>query len=169
MVTLGSPRARRAAVLVDVIVATILLGVALTTMLRLSGRAATDQARGERVQVAAMLADEQLNLVLMRGPDDYAARFPLEGVCEEPFQDFRFRLDFSGSSSTSSPASRSASGGSSGGGGLGGQPYVVSATILWNDFAGQERSISVETMIAPRLGEDTDPIRTPDAPAERVE
>jgi hypothetical protein len=42
----------------------------------------------------------------------------------------------------------------------------VRATVAW-DAGGVERSESVETLIAPRVGEDTDPIRQPDQVTER--
>jgi hypothetical protein len=93
-----------------------------------------------------MLLDEQLNLVLARGPDNYASRYETEGVCAEPYEAFRYKLEFSG--------------------GDGGDPYRVVATVTWMDGR-SPRSESVETMIAPRLGDDPDPDRRPDQPAVR--
>jgi type II secretory pathway pseudopilin PulG len=142
-----SPRTpRRAFALVDVVVATVLLGVSLASILGLTSRAIDAQVRGERLRTAAMLLDEQLNLVLARGPDSYAKEFPTEGRCDPPFEDYRFELDFDSQGS--------------------GDPYVVVATITWTSL-GRERSESVTTLMAPRLGEDPDPIRAPARVVER--
>ena len=54
------------------------------------GRALSSQAVGERLSTAATLADEQLHLVLARGPDDYArhAKNIAEGgYLQEPARD----------------------------------------------------------------------------------
>ena len=137
---------RRGVVLVDIIVAVVLLGVSLTAMVSMTGRALSSQRSGEQMQTAAMLLDEQLNLVLARGPDNYGSRFATEGVCEEPYEMYRFKLDFTG--------------------GEGGEAYRVTATVTWND-GGASHSATAETMIAPRLGDDPDPERRPDQPAVR--
>jgi Tfp pilus assembly protein PilV len=131
---------------VDIIVATILLAVSLTALVSMTGRALSAQRAGEQIQTAAMLLDAQLNLVLARGPDNYASRFETDGVCEEPFSAFRYKLEFSG--------------------GEGGDPYRVVATVTWAN-GNTPQSASVETMIAPRLGDDPDPDRRPDQPAQR--
>ena len=137
----------RGVVLIDSIVAAVLLGVALAVMIGLGGRAISSQKSGEELQTAAMLVDEQLNLVLARGADDYASRFPVRGQCDKPFEKFEFLLDFSEGQS--------------------GEPYRVVATISWTVGGGKQRSESVETLIAPRLGEDPDPIRKPDQAVNR--
>jgi Tfp pilus assembly protein PilV len=132
--------------LIDAIIGSILLGIALAAIISLSGRALASQATGEQLQIAAMLLDEQLNLVLARGADDYAARFAAEGACEAPFERFRYKLEFSG--------------------GSGGAAYTVTATVFWVQ-GGRERSESVRTMIAPRLGDEPDPDRRPGRTVER--
>lgn len=139
-------RRRRAVVLVDVIIGTVILGVALAVLVGILGRSISAQTRGEQLQTAAALLDEQLNLVLMRGPDNYASRFGLEGDCDAPFQAFRYRLQFR------SPAA--------------GRPYEVSATISWTSD-GRPVSVEASTLIAPRLGDDPDPQRQPDQVIER--
>jgi Tfp pilus assembly protein PilV len=139
-------RQRRAIVMVDIIIATVLLGVALTALVSMTGRALASQRAGEQFQTAAMLLDEQLNLVLARGADNYGSRFETEGVCEDPFEAYRYKLEFSG--------------------GEGGDPYRVTATVTWTN-SGVPQSATVETMIAPRLGDDPDPDRRPDQPAVR--
>lgn len=131
---------RRGVMLVDAIVAAVLLGVALAVMIGLGGRAISSQATGEQLQTAAMLLDEQLNLVLARGADDYASRFPTRGPCEAPFQNFEYALEFSGGQS--------------------GDAFRVIAMVSWTS-GGRVWSESVETMIAPRLGEEPDPERRP--------
>jgi hypothetical protein len=143
----GRPIAsRRGVILIDAIVGTVLLAIALASVLGLASRALTSQVRGDRLAVVADLLDEQLNLVLMNGPDDYSRRFETRGNCDEPFDDYRFELKFSG--------------------GNGGDPYEVTATILWDTPLG-ERSRSIETSMAPRLGDEPDPIRPPIEPVER--
>jgi hypothetical protein len=150
IITAGHGRravARRGVVLVDVIVGAVILGVALAVMIGILGRSVSAQAEGEQLEHAADLLDEQLSLVLVRGPDDYASRFPLEGECDPPFQNFRYRLTFN-----SPPA---------------GRPYEVRAEVSWVS-AGRPHVASVATLIAPRLGDEPDPIRQPDAVVERL-
>lgn len=147
MVTRRTARLRTGLALLDIVVGTVLLGIALVTILTLLRRSTEAQAAGEQLQTAASLIDEQLNLVLARGPDNYATRFPAEGICDAPFEAFRYRLTFSGGTS--------------------GEPYLVTATVSWDGTAG-ERSASVQALIAPRLGEDTDPDRRPVQPVQRT-
>ncbi|MBS0195721.1 MAG: hypothetical protein JSR77_03090 [Planctomycetes bacterium] len=138
---------RRGMMLADVLVAVVLLGVALAVMIGMAGRAMSAQRSGEQFQIAAMLIDEQLNLVLARGPDAYASRFPVEGPCDPPFSEYRYQLEFSG--------------------GSGGDAYKVVATVTWL-AAGRPQSASVETRIAPRLGDDPDPDRKPKETVDRL-
>lgn len=143
----GSGRcSRRGALLVDVLVATVLVAVALAVMVGLGASALSAQREGERLATAAMLLDEQLNLVLMRGADAYSTRFPMEGTFDAPFEKYRYRLEISG--------------------GDGGDAYVVVATVTWND-GGRQRQESIETRIAPRLGDEPDPVRRPAETVER--
>lgn len=139
---------RSGVVLVDVIVGTVILGVALAVLVGILGRCLSAQTDGEQLQTAAMLLDEQLNLVLMHGADGYSSRFGNEGACDEPFGAFQYKLDIT----PQSP----------------GLPYIVKATVTWNS-SGRSRSASVSTLIAPRLGDDPDPIRTLDTPVERLQ
>lgn len=149
---------QRAFALVDVVIAGVILAIGLGAILSLSGRSITAAQRGEELATAAMLADEQLNMVLARGPDDYARRFGLEGVCDEPFDDYRYRLEFSGGRSV-------------------GEVYDVRVTITWGAggaslsaasntgaAASAAQSLTISTLIAPReIGEDVevDPDRRP--------
>ncbi len=140
---------RRGVLLADVLVATVIVGSALAVLMSMTGRALRAQAQGEQLRVAAMLLDEKLNLVLARGADDYASRFgDMEGVCEEPFQKFRYKIEITGS-------------------GSGGEAFTVVATVSWLDGATM-RIETVETRIAPRLGEEPDPDRRPEQSVERL-
>lgn len=141
-------RPARAIVLVDVLIAVVLLGVSLATMLSLTGRALSAQRQGENLQIAAMLIDEKLNLVLARGPDNYASRYSeTDGPCDAPYQNFRYTLALTG--------------------GTAGEAYTVSCTVSWREN-GQERSAAVETRIAPRVGNEPDPERRPEEATQRL-
>jgi hypothetical protein len=128
-------------VLVDALVAAVLLGVSLAAVVGMVSSASTAQRRGERMEVAAMLLDEQMNMVVARGADQYAQRFGLEGRCDAPFEDYSYELEFD---------SRAA-----------GEAYTVTVTVSWVD-AGRRFSESVQTKVAPRLGDDPDPDRKPE-------
>lgn len=134
--------------LVEALVAAIILGVALAAILGLMTRALSSQRQGELLQTAAMLADEQLNLVLARGPDSYGNRFPLRGVCDPPFDTFSYDLSI-GPSGVSSA-------------------YAVSVTISWQEARGPQ-NVTVGTRMAPRTGDDPDPDRRPQQAPERTQ
>lgn len=136
----------RAVFLVDALVSAVLLGSALAVLVGLAARALTAQSRGDELRVAAMLLDERLNLVMAAGPETYATAFESEGVCEAPFTSYRYRVDVDG--------------------GQAGDAYRVKATISWFS-GGRERSESVETLMAARLGDDPDPIRKPKEAIDR--
>lgn len=133
-------RLRPSFVLADALIATIILAGALGAVMALAGRAMNAQHQGERLQQVAMLLDEQLGLVLMRGPDDYASAYPMTGQCDAPFEQYAYTLSIAG--------------------GSGGAAYEVTATITWTE-AGRPRSESISTLIAPRLGDEPDPDRMP--------
>lgn len=132
--------AHRAFVLIDAIVASIVLGLALVVVIGLSAEALTSQTRGERLATAARLADEQLNLVLAVGPEAFPSVFDSSGRCEAPFDEYTYavRID-------SAPI---------------GEAMPVAVTISWAS-GGRTRNLTVETRVAPRLGEDPDPERQP--------
>ena len=146
----GERHAERGAALVDSIIGAILLGIALAAALGLVGRAISSQDGGHRLATAAALADEQLALVLARGPDDYAKQFPIEGACEAPFQEYQFKVELSGGSDR--------------------EPYLVRVTISY--LAGSRpQSVVVETLMASRSsgGVEPDPERAPQEPVERLQ
>ncbi|MDX2130679.1 MAG: hypothetical protein SFY69_01345 [Planctomycetota bacterium] len=138
----------RGMTLVDLLVATVMLGVSVVVLMGLSGRALSAQRSGENLQIAAMILDEQLNLVQARGADDYASRYDdSEGVAEAPYEAFRYRVEISGGDS--------------------GDAYRVVATVSWEEY-GQTKSATVETRIAPRRGEEPDPDRRPATEPDRL-
>jgi len=140
--------ASRAIVLIEAIVGSVLIGVALAVIVGLGARAISQQAEGEQLRIAAMMLDEQLNLVLARGPDQYESRFGLAGVCDPPFATFRYELSIEG--------------------GVGGRPYDVTATVTWM-AGGAQRSESVSTLIAPRQGDEPDPDRRATEEVSRIQ
>lgn len=147
MVSGRTPTSRRDArimrpsfVLADAIVATVMLGAALSVIVSLVGRALAAQRVGERLEVVAMLLDEQLQMVVARGPDDYLQRFPGNGKCDAPFADYEYQLAITSNGSADA--------------------YSVKATITWREGS-RTLSESVETRIAPRRGDEPDPDRKP--------
>ena len=137
---------RRGVILVDAIIGAVLLGGTLAALLTIAGRAVRAQGEGQRLATAAALIDEQLNLILARGPDNYGARFDLKGQCDPPFEVYGYEIEIDGGQS--------------------GEAYDVLVTVRWA-YAGRIRSAQVATMIAPREGDDPDPERTPAEPVER--
>jgi type II secretory pathway pseudopilin PulG len=148
--------ARTGVILVDVIVATILLAVALAVLISITGRSTAAQARGQALAIAARLADEQLQLVLARGPDDYARRFPVLGSCDPPFSNYSYDLALTGGSSA--------------------EPTQASVTISWM-VGSSPQSLTIQTLVSSRqstTGAELDPdrrppqtiIRTGEGPAE---
>lgn len=130
----------------EAIIASVILGVALAVMVSMATNAIKAQAQGEDLATAAMLADEQLNLVLMRGPDNYGGAASTKGQCDPPFERFRYDLAITGGSDV--------------------QPYDVKVTISWPAVSG-ERSVTVATLMAGRPGDDPDPVRKPDQTIQR--
>lgn len=131
---------RRGVALIEVIVAAVILGIAVSGVMGLVARAVSSQSEGERIETAARLADERLNLVLATGAEAHASVFPLAGVCEEPFAEYRYEVEIESAS--------------------GGNAYRVRAAVSWVQ-GGRARSVVLETLIAPRPGEDPDPDRKP--------
>ena len=131
---------RRGFLLLDSIVATVILGIALSVVLGLGSLAISSQSRGEQEQVAAMILDEQLELVVAVGPEAFASVFERRGTAPAPFENYEYEVDIEA---------------------LGNRdPFKVTATVTWT-HAGRERSLTVETLIAARLGEEPDPDRRP--------
>ncbi len=135
-------RGFRGFALVDAIMGGILLGLALVSIIGLTGTSLSAQAKGEQLQTAAALADERLNLVLATGVEGYSSVFPMKGPCDSPFEQYSFEVTFVSQGDSN--------------------PYLVKAEIRWDTGAGaRAQSLVVETLIAPRLGDDPDPDRKP--------
>jgi Tfp pilus assembly protein PilV len=84
---------RRGAALIDVIVGTIMLGIGLSVIVSLSSRSLAMQNDGERRMVAAWLADELLNHVLVEGPIEYRRNVDLRGEYAAPFEGYSYEVD----------------------------------------------------------------------------
>ncbi len=138
--------AQHGVALMEAIVASIILGVSLAFMVSMATSAVKTQTEGEDLQTAAMLADEQLNMVLSRGVDEYAKRFPVAGNCDAPFQRFRYELAIKGGGDV--------------------QASDVTVTISWPTTTG-DRSINIATAIAGRPGDTADPDRQPTSAVTR--
>lgn len=141
-------RTSRGFALIEALAASVVLGLGLVAVMGLTARAISAQTRGETLAKAAMLADERLSLVLACGVEGYGSSFPMRGACEAPFEDFSFEVTIREGTS--------------------GDPAFVVAEIFWTR-GGEQRSIAVETLIAPRLGDEPDPDRRPDETVERTE
>lgn len=127
--------------LLEAIVASVLLGLALAAILSLAGQAISAQRRGEVMETAARLADERLNLVLAVGPERYPSIFRSSGVCDPPFEGYFFAVEIAPGAS--------------------GEAYEVRASVT-----AAPTVVTLETRIAPRLGDDPDPDRKPQQTVE---
>jgi len=139
---------RRGFALLDALIGGVLLGLAMVVILGLTGSAISSQARGEQLQIAAMLADERLNLVLAVGPEAYPSTFETKGVCDEPFSDYSYAVEI-----TPRPE---------------GDPFMIKAIIKWRTVGGRAQELAIETLIAPRVGDDPDPDRRPEETVGRT-
>ncbi len=137
---------RRGFALIDAIIAAVILGVALAAILGMSASAVSAQTRGEQLQIAAMLADEQLEQVLAIGCESYGRTFDLRGASPVPHEGYRYEIEIDAGSP--------------------GDPFAVRVTIRW-PHAGRARSLSIQTLVAPRLGAEPDPDRRPEEPMGR--
>lgn len=129
--------------LIEVLVGGILLAVGLSAVLVIATRALDMQRRGERDVIAATLLDEALSNVLTDGPKDFLDLRPLAGTCEWPFDEYEYLLDID----EGSP----------------GVPYRIVAQI--RHLSGQVWAC--ETYIAPKLGDEPNPVREPEEPIDR--
>jgi hypothetical protein len=134
-------------VLIDALVATVVLGVALAGVMSLGASAVRSQRQGESMQIASMIADERLEMVVALGPEGYRAEESMRGAGAEPWGGFEWFV-------TIEPGS-------------GGDPYFVSVRVEWERL-GRVRGVSVETLVAPRLGDEPDPERRPEERLGRV-
>ncbi len=137
-------RHRRGFALIDVIVGGILLAVGLAAVLSLGARSMNLHQRGEREIIAATLLDDLLGTILAEGPKDFPDLHEMQGTCESPFEDFQFLVEIDEGSS--------------------GVPYRIAVSV---QHTGSGDTWTVETLIAPKLGEEPDPERMPLEPIDR--
>jgi type II secretory pathway pseudopilin PulG len=130
----------RCFVLLDALVATVILGVAIAGIMGLSAAAIRSQTIGEQLQIASMIADERLEMVVALGPDGYQAEEPRRDDAADPFAAYEWEVDIEP--------------------GPVGDPSFVTVTVTWS-HAGQTQSLTIDTLVAPRLGDDPDPDRQP--------
>jgi len=127
-----APRRRRGMALVEALVGGVILGVGLAVLLGIASRSLTSQMGGERRLVAAWLADDVLNMVLAEGPETWPRLFDESSTFDAPFEEYAYEVIIDD---------------------LGrGNPYRVTAIVSWGD--GDRERIEVETLVAPRLGEE---------------
>ncbi|MBL9149744.1 MAG: hypothetical protein JNM94_13725 [Phycisphaerae bacterium] len=121
----------------------ILLAIGLTAILVIAGRSLDMQQRGERDIVAATILDDYLSNILAEGPEAYLDMYSLSGRCDAPYDDYQYDIEIEE--------------------GALGIPYRVLVTITHE----RGQTWSCETYIAPKVGEEPDPIRTPEEPLDR--
>ncbi len=133
--------------LVDVIVGTVLLGVALGGILVVSTRALAMQREAASLRQAGMVADEVMSTIYAYGTEEYTRVLRSRGRASEPFERFEYRVDID-------------SGGA-------GQADEVKVRVTWQSATGQPRSFELGALIAPRLGDEPDPNRQPPEAIDR--
>ena len=129
--------------LVEVIISSIILVIAAGALLSLTSQSLGMHRRGEQKIVAASLLDELLGRVLTEGAQDFASMYPSRGFCEEPFTTWEYEVEIDSS--------------------VGIDPYRITARVT----SPTGRSYECATLIAPRLGDDPNPVRAPDEPVDR--
>ena len=97
---------RRGVALVEVILAALLLGIGLSVALSLASTSIAQQSLGEHNLVAAWLADEKMNLVLMEGPEKFLQNNLTNGQFEAPFEEYSFCLLYTSPSPRDATLSR---------------------------------------------------------------
>ena len=86
-------RTRRGIALMDVIVGGVILGIGVSAILSVTTRALARQTDGEKRLVAAWLADDVLNMVLVEGPIRYPKLYDSKGKFDPPFDEYLFDVD----------------------------------------------------------------------------
>jgi hypothetical protein len=137
-------RTRHGLALIDVIIGSAMLVVGLAVVISMSSRSLIRQGNAERQITASWLADELLTMALIVGPDEYGKVYPNSGRFDPPFEEFGYEIDLDEDSFY--------------------MPVKSTATVFW-EVSGNERSITIETLIARRQGEPID--RLPVEPIDR--
>jgi len=139
--------ARRGVALMDVLIAALLLGVGLAVTLSMASQALRAEQTGEWRLTASWLADEALAMVVAMGPAAYQQSEPMEGRFQPPFDQFDWTLELTRPSEW--------------------EAWNATATVSWQDRGGV-MSVSIDTLIAPRQGDEDDPMNwKPDEPLDR--
>lgn len=127
---------RRGVALLDVLVGALMLGVGLAVLMSLSSQSLQGELTAQRRITATWLADEALAMVLARGPHNYQMNEPMEGYFDPPYDMFTWSLEMNQQGDW--------------------QPWVVRSIVTWTDLRGP-MSVEIDTLIAPRQGEDDVP------------
>ncbi|MCZ6836320.1 MAG: type II secretion system protein [Planctomycetota bacterium] len=122
--------------LIEVIMGGVMLGIGIAAVISITSRSLASQVKGENILVASWLADEKLSMVLVEGPETFPKIHDTYGTFEAPFEEYEYEIDIQ----EQGPR----------------KPYRVLATIRWPNAQGTSE-ITVETLIAARLGEDLVP------------
>ncbi|MCH2133427.1 MAG: hypothetical protein MK116_06735 [Phycisphaerales bacterium] len=121
---------RRGVALVEVILAALILGIGLSVSLSLATTSLKRQGLGEHNLTAAWLADEQMSMVLMEGPQQFLQTHPTSGTFDPPFDEFDYEVEIQHVGDY--------------------EPYTVEVYITWD---GNDRQFVLDAIIAPRQGE----------------
>ncbi|MCA9295186.1 MAG: hypothetical protein KC983_01690 [Phycisphaerales bacterium] len=134
--------------MIDAVAGGLILAVGLSVVIAMVSRALKAHRDGEKQMVAAWLADEKLNMVLMEGPDVFPKLHDTSGRYGAPFEDFAFEVVFD------NPGDY--------------EPYAVTVLIDWGDGNMQDGydQIAVDSIIARRFGDDVQ-LREPAEPIDR--
>lgn len=142
--TRSGPR-RRGIALVEAILGGVLLGIGMAVIMSLASRSMRVQVQGESRMTAGWLADDLLNMVVAHGPDEYRREFELEGEFDGPYEGFNYEVSLD-------DVGR-------------GAPWRVSALVWWGSRPNER--VLIETLVAPRLNEEEDPVREPEEEVDR--
>lgn len=137
----------RGFLLVDVIVGTVLLGIALGAILTVSTRALSTQREATDLRQAGMVADEVMSTIHAYGTEEYTQVIRPRGRASEPFERFEYEVDVDT--------------------GRSGEADEVNIRVRWQSGTGRPRSFELSALIAPRLGDEPDPNRQPPEPIDR--
>lgn len=124
---------KNAFAIMEVIIGTILLGIGLGTVTSIATRSLSSQSKAEYQLTASWLADGILSKVLVDGPINFQELQSNEGNFEEPFEKFRYEIDFIETDKY--------------------QPWEVTVRVLWDGPRNQSQFVEIETLILERLGE----------------
>ena len=141
----GSRGTSRGFTLVEVIISSLILVISAGELLSLTSQALSTHRRGEEKIVAAALLDELLGRVLTEGAEDFGLMYPGQGSCDAPFSKWSYDVDIENS--------------------VGIDPFRVNAAVT----SPTGRSYECATLIAPRLGDEPNPVRAPEEPIDREE